>query len=86
MVSVLAGTLARDVTMMAWGFLLLVLWIVFGLAGWATAFIWLGRARRYREAFDRAFAVARRVYSFSDSEKAEFARIIGESIEKDKVS
>jgi len=72
--------------MMAWGFLLLVLWIVFGLAGWATAFIWLGRARRYREAFDRAFAVARRVYSFSDSEKAEFARIIGESIEKDKVS
>jgi hypothetical protein len=82
---------------MDWSFFLWVIWAVFGLAGWATAFIWLGRARRYREAFERAFDVARRAYSFSDTEKAEFvriigeqadfARILGESIEKDpKVS
>jgi len=83
LVRVLAGTVARDATTMGWCSLLLVISAVFGAAGWATAFIWLRRGRRYREAFDRAFEVARRVYSFSDTEKAQFARIIGESIEND---
>ena len=50
---------------MGWCILLLVICAVFGVAGWATALIWLGRARRYREAFERAFALARRVYTFS---------------------
>jgi len=72
---------------MGWCIFLLVICAVFGVAGWATALIWLGRARRYREAFERAFALAGHVYTFSDSEKAQFARIIGEPVENDpKVS
>jgi hypothetical protein len=68
---------------MGWCTFFLVICVIFGLAGWATAYIWLARARRYREAFERAFALARRVYTVSDSEKAQFARIIGRPIEND---
>jgi hypothetical protein len=39
------------------------------------------RASRYRAAFDRAFAIARRVYHFTDDEKDELTHLIGEPIE-----
>lgn len=42
-----------------------------------AAFWWRGQARRYRDAFDRAFAIARRAYDFTDSERQDIARIIG---------
>jgi hypothetical protein len=55
---------------------------VLGAVGWALAFSFRRRAIRYRAAFDRAFAVARRVYNFSEEERDELTRIIGEPIEQ----
>jgi hypothetical protein len=49
----------------------------------AAAFWWRGQAKRYREAFDRAFAVARRAYDFTDSEKQDIARIVGPRLHGD---
>jgi hypothetical protein len=43
----------------------------------AAALWWRGQAKRYSDAFDRAFAVARRAYDFTDSERQDIARIIG---------
>ena len=61
------------------------LWILatglLGVVGWALAFTFRRRAMRYRAAFDRAFAIARRAYDFSGDEKNELTRIIGEPIE-----
>ena len=48
--------------------------------GWALAIWYRRRATRYREAFERAFAIARRVYHFSDDETDELTRLIGEPI------
>jgi hypothetical protein len=59
----------------------LVTLAVLAAVGWAAAFWHRRRAIRYRAAFDRAFAVARRVYDFTDDEKDELSRIIGEPIE-----
>ena len=42
-----------------------------------AALWWRGEAKRYRDAFDRAFAVARRAYDFTDSERQDIARIVG---------
>ena len=54
---------------------------VLGAVGWVLAFVARRRAIRYRAAFDRAFAVARRVYDFTEEERNELTRIIGEPIE-----
>jgi hypothetical protein len=54
---------------------------VFGGVGWVLAFLNRRRAIRYRAAFDRAFAIARRVYNFTEDETTELTRLIGESIE-----
>ena len=54
---------------------------VLGSVGWAVAFSFRRRALRYRAAFDRAFVIARRVYSFTDDERNELTRIMGEPIE-----
>jgi len=54
---------------------------VFGIVGWALALSSRRRASRYRAAFDRAFAIARRVYHFTDDEKDELTHLIGEPIE-----
>ena len=54
---------------------------VLGVVGWALAFFNHRRASRYRAAFDRAFAIARRVYDFTEDETTELTRLIGESIE-----
>jgi len=48
-----------------------------------AAFWWRGEAKRYRDAFDRAFAVARRAYDFTDSERQDIARIIGPGLHGD---
>jgi hypothetical protein len=53
-----------------------------GAVGWALASSFRRRAIRYREAFDRAFAVARRVYNFTDGETDELTRLLGEPIER----
>ncbi|HEY2376718.1 MAG TPA: hypothetical protein VGH98_12145 [Gemmatimonadaceae bacterium] len=66
---------------MGWCAFGLVTVAVLGVVGWATAFRQRRRAIRYRAAFDRAFAVARRVYHFTDDERDELTRIIGEPIE-----
>jgi hypothetical protein len=50
--------------------------------GWVLAVWFRRRAMRYRAAFDRAFAIARRVYQFTDDETDELTRIIGEPIER----
>jgi hypothetical protein len=56
--------------------------LLLGGAGWAWAFFLRRRALRYRAAFDRAFAVARRVYNFTDDETSELTEILGEPIER----
>jgi hypothetical protein len=66
---------------MGWCTIWLFLLGVLGAVGWALAFSYRRRAMRYRAAFDRAFAVARRVYNFTDDERNELTRIIGEPIE-----
>jgi hypothetical protein len=55
---------------------------VLGVVGWALAFLWRRRAIRYRSAFDRAFAIARRVYAFTDDETDELTRLLGEPIQQ----
>lgn len=60
-----------------------ILWAVGAAAGWVAALVWRGRAKRYQAAFDRAFVVARRAYSFTDAEAQDFARVFGRSIDKD---
>ena len=61
------------------------LWILgtggLGVVGWALAVTYRRRAMRYRAAFDRAFAIARRAYHFSGEERNELTRIMGEPIE-----
>jgi hypothetical protein len=66
---------------MGWCAIALSCCTVLGVVGWALAFSSRQRALRYRAAFDRAFAITRRVYDFSDDERSELTRIIGEPIE-----
>ena len=54
------------------------------VVGGALTFFYRRRAIRYRAAFDRAFAIARRVYDFTDEETGEFTRLIGEPIHRDQ--
>jgi len=57
----------------------------FGLmavVGWALTFFYRQRAIRYRSAFDRAFAIARRVYNFTDEETIELTRLVGGQIDR----
>ena len=49
----------------------------------AAAFWWRSQAKRYRDAFDRAFTIARRAYDFTDSERQDIARIIGPALQGD---
>ena len=67
---------------MAWRTILLSACAVLAAVGWALAFSYRRRSIRYRNAFDRAFAVARRVYNFTDDERSELTRIMGEPIER----
>jgi len=55
--------------------------VVLGAVGWALAFWNRRRAIRYRAAFDRAFAIACRVYNFTEDETTELTRLIGEPVE-----
>lgn len=59
---------------------------VLAVVGWALAFSYRRRAMRYRAAFDRAFAVARRVYNFTDEETSELTEIIGEPLERNSAT
>lgn len=68
---------------MGWCTIWLVGCAVLGVVGWALAFTYRRRAFRYRAAFDRAFAIARRVYRFSDEETNELTAIIGEPVERE---
>lgn len=52
------------------------------VVGAALTLFYRRRAIRYRAAFDRAFAIARRVYEFTDEETGELTRLIGEPVER----
>ena len=52
------------------------------VVGGALTLFYRRRAIRYRAAFDRAFAIARRVYEFTDEETGELTRLIGEPVER----
>lgn len=67
---------------MGWCTIGLVVCAALGSAGWGVAIAFRRRARRYRAAFERAFAIARRVYHFTDDETDELTRLIGEPIEQ----
>lgn len=60
----------------------MVICAVLGAVGWVLAFLYRRRAIRYRAAFDRAFAIARRAYNFTADETGELNKIIGEPIER----
>jgi hypothetical protein len=66
---------------MEWCTILLYACAVLGAIGWALVFSFRRRAIRYRAAFDRAFDIARRVYNFTDDERNDLTRLIGEPIE-----
>ena len=55
---------------------------VLGVLGSALAYAYRRRAIRYRSAFERAFAIARRVYNFTDDERSELTQLIGEPLER----
>lgn len=69
---------------MGWCIVWLFSGAVLGAVGSALAYLYRRRAIRYRAAFERAFAVARRVYDFTDDERSELTRIIGEPLEEQK--
>jgi hypothetical protein len=52
------------------------------VVGLALTLFYRRRAIRYRAAFERAFAIARRVYNFTDEETTELTRLLGEPIER----
>lgn len=52
------------------------------IVGWALTLFYRQRAIRYRAAFERAFAIARRVYNFTDEETIELTRLLGEPIDR----
>jgi Flp pilus assembly protein TadB len=66
---------------MGWHTLGLFVALGLGVVGWVLAFTYRRRAMRYRAAFDRAFAIARRAYNFSGDETNELTRLIGEPLE-----
>jgi hypothetical protein len=55
---------------------------LFAVAGWALALFYRQRAIRYRAAFERAFAIARRAYNFTEEETIELTRLLGEPIDR----
>lgn len=55
---------------------------VLGVVGSALAYAYRRQAIRYRSAFERAFEIARRVYDFTDDERSELIRIVGEPLER----
>ncbi|MFL5615306.1 MAG: hypothetical protein ACJ796_16685 [Gemmatimonadaceae bacterium] len=51
------------------------------VVGWALTLFYRQRAIRYRAAFDRAFAIARRAYNFTEEETIELTKLFGEPID-----
>lgn len=72
----------RNYTAMGWCTIWLLSGAALAVVGWALAFAYRRRAVRYRAAFDRAFAIAQRVYHFSDDETDELTRLIGDPLEQ----
>lgn len=67
---------------MGWCTIGFIVCAALGAAGWAVAISFHRRAMRYRTAFDRAFAIARRAYHFTADETDELTRLVGDPLEQ----